>query len=200
MAGEVEALSLVWDLLKTLVSGPVAVRHDFFKDHVEPLQAKMADIHKDYISGFQEIRRHLKDQSEPASDLIEFLKERRRAYDHERVLALQVANELEMVRKVGINSDLLELVKGYCESILKYFSASASMAGFTWYSGFIDTVETWIKSGYGSMGESVWREVGYSSKPREELLAAVDSVLDERLPQAFAKVSGLYALLLARLL
>ena len=184
-------------MVKTLVSGPATQKREFFTNHVEPLEKRIEQIHKDYMEGFQEIRRHLKDGTAPTSDLMDFLKERRRVGESERFLARDLAQEMDKARKTGMNLDLWTAVMDYCNSILKYLSATASVGGFSWYTNFIHSVESAIRVG---VGRNVWHRMAYSNDAQADLLNAVDDTLDHHLPRAFESVSASYANLRARLL
>jgi TIR domain len=205
MSAETTVFKLLRDMISALERGYVAEKKAFFEAHVEPLHQRMVEIHKDYVAGFQEIARHLKERTTPPSKLLDFLKERRRLYEHERRLAQDLARELGHARKAGISDDLWRSVQNYSEAIMEYFSATAKVGGFTWYSEFLRGVEGAIRAGFGeaharALGEDVWREAGFSGHPRIDLLHAVELTLDHDLPRAFQKISSSYAILRARLL
>jgi hypothetical protein len=196
MAVDAAVYKMVWDMIWDFARGYSARKKDFFENHIEPLQQKMIAIHKDYVSGFQEISRHLRDGSKPASELVEFLKERRRDYEHERTQARDLAAELENVRKAGINDDRWREVEQYCDAIVAYFSASADVGSISWYSDFVRAIESSIRAGLND----VYPGAGFSGNPRTDLLEAIKDALDRGLPRAFQKVSSSYAVLRARFL
>jgi hypothetical protein len=191
---------LLWQMLVGLVNGYSAQRRNFFEDHVEPLQNKMLEIHKDYITGFEELRRRLKDRTPPTDDLLEFLRERRRDYEFQRQLSRDLALELEKRRSRVVNKELWMAVEDYCGAVSGYFFESAQVGGLSWYSYFIHQVEFRTSIGYGDHYD-VWQSpMGISNPADHDLLETVDSVLDKGLPRAFERISKAYAVLRARLL
>ena len=104
-------------MLAGLVNGYASQKRTLFEDHVEPLQNRVVEIHKDYITGFEEVRRHLKDRTRPTDDLIEFLRDRRRDYEYHRQLTRDLAVELEKRRGRVINDEIWMAVEEYCRAI-----------------------------------------------------------------------------------
>jgi hypothetical protein len=187
----------LWNVVSELVKGHGTQKKEFFQNHIEPLQDRVLRIHQDYIAGFEEVRRLIKDDSKPSEEIIEFLLERRREYDSQRQLSRHMAEEIEKAKKLPIDKKLLEAVSNYCDSIVEYFNASASIAGVSWYTEFIDNVR--FQSSLRTV-DVVWKGSGISGNPRSDLLESVDIVLDKFLPMAFDKVSAMYAALRAQLL
>jgi hypothetical protein len=184
-------------MLSTIVGGYRKGRREFFEKHIEPLQHRMTEIHKDYIAGFQEARQHIRDDVAPEGSLIEFLKERRRDYECERQLSHSLADELDKAHRSGIRGETWEAVKRYCGSAVDYFSAGAEISGLSWYSDFLSMVEQWVID-----GTEVWTGPARSieGQPLKDLLSRLELLLDKRLPEAFATMTRNYAELRARLL
>lgn len=180
-----------------LAGGNLGTDPKFFATQVEPLQEKIIEIHKDYIAGFEEIRKHLKDNTRPPSELLDFLKHRRRLYEYEHFMLRDLTLELQKAQATMPTQNLWVALNDYCIAVLAYLSATGRIGGFTWFTQFLKFVQMVIDHGYGYDGEDVWSEVGFSGHPRQELLAVVDGILDQGLPQGFAKVSASYARLKA---
>ena len=47
---ETGILKLLWDMVHALIKGHHAKKREFFKDHVEPLQTRIVEVHKDYVA------------------------------------------------------------------------------------------------------------------------------------------------------
>jgi hypothetical protein len=88
------AVKTIWDMLINLLQADSNNKKSFFENHVEPLQEKLTQVHKDYIKGFQEAQKYLRDGSVPPMTLLDFLKERRRDYQPERQLVESTAAEI----------------------------------------------------------------------------------------------------------
>jgi hypothetical protein len=52
---------IIWELVTQLISGYEREKANLFVNHVEPLQQRMLQVHKDYIAGFEEVEVMLKD-------------------------------------------------------------------------------------------------------------------------------------------
>jgi hypothetical protein len=91
--------TLVWNMITKLVGAYGAQKKGFFTTHVEPLQVQLLSIHRDYISGFEEARKIIRENAAPDVDVWEFLRERRRDKEAERDLTRSLAAELEKVRR-----------------------------------------------------------------------------------------------------
>ena len=181
-------------MLSGLVHGYNARRKDYFQTHVEPLQQMITTVHKDYVVGFEKARNHLRDDSAPPEQLFEFLRERRRDYVCDRQLARDLASELQKVSKSGIKGDTWRAVEQYCNSIIRYFSAGASVSGYSWYTDFLNNAQSLAKF---NLSSGIWFTSAISGNPRSKLLQQLDYILDEELPGAFADVSKSYAQLKA---
>jgi hypothetical protein len=107
---------------------------------------------------------------------------------------------MDKAHQTGISKDLWGTVNDYACSILRYLSATGKVGGFTWYTTFVQGVEDAIRLGFGDVGETVWREAGIGGNPRQDLISAIDSVLDIELPKAFESVSKSYAAVRVRFL
>jgi hypothetical protein len=197
MVDPIAVTQFVLGKLEGIIKAYSSQKRDLFVDHIEPLQEKMIAIHKDYISGFQEVRGLIKNDARPSGEIIEFLRERRREYDSQRQLSRHLAEEIEKAKKLPLDKKLLETVSAYCDSIVEYLNASSSMGAISWYSHFIDNVR--FRSGL-ERENNIWEEKSISGNPRDDLLGIIDTVLDKLLPRAFDKINATYAALRVKLL
>lgn len=188
--------ALLWRLIGDLLHTYIGQREKVFDDHVQPLQERLAAIHVDYISGFEEVRRHLADATTPPLNVVEFLRERRRDQACERELARCVARELRKVRKFGIGEDGKKAVDAYCRAIIHYFHTGSDIGGMSWYSHFLEFLEQFIQEGR----EDVWKPLPIHGDPRAYFLEEIDLLLDKRLPRAFERVAKSYARIRTELL
>jgi len=121
----ISGLKLVWDVLVGLVQGYETGEKEFFATHVEPLHQRMLTIHKDYVAGFEEAKRYLKNNESPPSAVIEFLEQRRRDYVLERELAEKLAEELASAERRLVRDDVWTSLREYCRAVVNYFSAAS---------------------------------------------------------------------------
>lgn len=194
--GSIAIATLLWNMLSGLAQGYATQRKNFFEHHVEPLQSRMGQIHQDYIAGFEEVRHPLKNGTTPPDEVIEFLRERRRDYEHERQLSQHLAVELEKARKPFISPELWDAVNDYCHAIVEYFDASANLEGTSLYTQFIQMMLDQSYTGAKDVGQTS----SIDSNSRRFLVERIDIILNRRLPKSFSKVSASYAVLRARLL
>ncbi len=187
---------LLWQMLQGLVNGYASQKRNFVRDHVDPLQDKVMEIHKDYISGFEETRRLLKDDTAPQEDLIEFLRARRRDYEMHRQLSRDLAEELGKTRRRVISNENWEAVEEYCRAVVDYFTEGALFAHQTWYTRYLNGVEDFTRRG----ADHVWAAGAVAGSRKHDLLDEADRILDQQLPRAFGRVSKAYAVLRRRLL
>jgi hypothetical protein len=111
-------IRLIYDMVMDLIKGCTTQKASLFQSHIEPLQLRILEIHKEYIQGFSTLRKCLKERLEPPSTVLEFLKERRREYAMQRDLMKNLAKELENVKRLAIREDILIAISKYCEAIL----------------------------------------------------------------------------------
>jgi hypothetical protein len=189
-------VKIVWDMLVGLIQGYSKRQADLFQQHVEPLHARMQEIHKDYLKGFVELRAHLTDRSVPPAHIIEFLKDRRREYAAERDLADKLSKELEKADLLTANDSVATAVKEYCRAITRYFSSASEIGGLSWYTDFIQDVEARVRLEI----RDVWGTLAISGNPRRELLEKVDWTLNEGLAKALSPVNAYYAVLRTKLI
>jgi hypothetical protein len=195
----ISTAELLWNLLKAMISGYSENKKNLFNTHVEPIQAQIVKIHKDYLAGFGEIRQRLKDGSKPPLELIEFLRQRRSDYEIERQLVRQLAGQLKDAHRRAISGRDWKRVETYCQSIVQYFSASSSIGcvgGYSWFTGFLETVEFKAKLS----GGNPWQDMSISGNPADDLLKGVECALYEELPAAFERICRSYGELRAELL
>jgi hypothetical protein len=192
----IPGIKLVWDLMTGLISEYEAEKKGLFAAHVEPLRDKMHAIHKDYIAGFEEVKRHLENNNAPPSEVIEFLEERRRDFLTERELATELARALHNAERRVVRGAVWDSVRAYCQAILTYFSATSDVAEISWYSDFLAMLRSRARLGVAEG----WHVGGISGNPRDELLRAVKELLDVRLPAAFSPINKQYAILRTQLL
>ena len=181
----------LWDMLVGLVRGYESGKKDLFTSHIEPLHDRMMEIHKDYISGFEEVRSLLESKSAPTNDILQFLKDRRRDYLADRVLAQKLSEELLNAERRVVRNQAWESVSSYCTAIQKYFIATSGVGGISWYSSLLDSIEEKLRM--GNIDSLIWTPMQIGGNPREILLQEVNAILDIGLPKALSPISTYYA-------
>lgn len=197
--GVIPALKLIWDLIVGTLKGYKSSRATLLKDHIDPLHDRVLRVHKDYMSGFSEARRMLADFEKPTASTIQFLRERRNAYQGEHDLSERLAIALSRERPSLAGDELWSLLGTYCKSIVTYFNQATPLGRFTWYEGFIDQAEQ--KLHLGLDGKDIWFDpTVHDRDPRQDLLHEIDDILNRWLPNALAEVNTAYADLRRKLL
>ncbi len=192
MSSMIPGISLVWKMVTELVNGYSSDKKDILTIHVEPIHSTMLEIHKDYISGFQDALKHIKNKEIPPSQVIEFLKQRRRDYEAQRDLAEKLALEFDAAPRRVIGTDTWANIKGFCSAVVDYFIADSNVTGLSWYSFLIDDVESKVNSG---LYTSVWDTGAIYGDPRHELEKGINQALNVGLPEALSRINRYYAAL-----
>lgn len=196
MPDAISGIKLVWDLLTGLVRGYETGKKELFNSHIEPLHQRMLAIHKDYLAGFQEVKRHLENNETPPSEIIEFLEQRRRDYVAERDLVEKLAEELASAERRLVRDEVWTNLREYCRAVINYFSAACEIGGISWYTDFLHSVKAKTNAGF----TDVWSSLAISGNARRDLLKQVRDVLDVGLPRALGPINTYYAVLRSRLL
>jgi hypothetical protein len=185
-------LKVVGDLLTGAIRGYESGKKQLFKTHIEPLHDMILAIHKDYIKGFEEAKRHLEDKTTPPGSVVEFLEERRRDYLDQRDMAAALAEALANAERRPVRGDAWETLKAFCEAVSNYFSSGTGLGGYSWYSEFMESVK--FKSKLRS-SPNVWDAPFISNDARKELLEDAGNILNTRLPGALSRINTYYAML-----
>lgn len=194
----------VFELLFGLLGAYDKQKKKLFVDHVAPIQKKMRLIHKDYIEGFTEVKRHLEDRTKPPSELISFLEDRRRDYEIDRDLVDQLAKSLQNAERRPVRPAAWDSIKRYCTAVRLYFDPTSGNAAYfahpTWYTSFI----CMLKHNVATARPNVWSDLTISGDPkgdraRQDLLNLAIITLRD-LPEFFKPINAIYADLRAKLL
>jgi len=196
MVEAISVIELLWKMIEELIKGQGSQKKELFENHIEPLQNRVIEIHNDYVSGFEEVRFHLRENKKPPEELIEFLLARRRDYEYNREMTRALATELAKIRRAGLRNDNLAAVENYANAVLDYLSAPSLATSLTWYTRFIEQVRWNMEMGL----DDVWKIEYMSGLPHQELLESVDYVLNHGLPSSFKDLSTAYANLRTRFL
>lgn len=185
-------ISLVWDVLVSLIKGYETGKKDLFNSHIEPLHNRILAIHKDYMDGFEEAKSILENQDTPTSEIIKFLEQRRRDYLADRDLAQKLSEELSKAERRIVQDNVWTSVREYCQAVRNYFYATSEVGGISWYTDFLGAVKGKLK--VGIKGADLWTPAGISGSPRRDLLIKIKSVLDTGLPNALSPINTYYAI------
>lgn len=63
----------IFDLLVNCIKGYEAGKQQLFNLHVEPIQKKIDEIHKDYLKSFTQVKLSLNKKEVPTIELLVFL-------------------------------------------------------------------------------------------------------------------------------
>ncbi len=193
----IPGISLVWRMIVGLIGGYESQKKGLFEAHVEPLHQRMMAIHKDYIDGFEEVKRYLDNRKTPPSTVIEFLEQRRRDYLCERELVEKIAEALQRAERRCVRDEVWSFLRTYCQDIIAYFYATSEVGGISWYTDFIGIVKSRMKANMPDVWDT---SMSITDGGRADLLNTVQKILDSRLPDAFSRINTYYAILRTRLL
>lgn len=189
------------NLLFRLVQAYADRKANLFRNHVEPLQNHVLQIHDDYVRGFTQLRDHLRRRTMPPQEVVGFLKDRRRDLDARRDLVSNLSAGLAQAKKRGISLSVWEVLSEYCDAVLSYLESSGGMAAVSWYSGFIEDIELNIRLQQeypdSRRHRNAWDPTGIAGDPAGDLLNNAETTLDLYLPKALSRVNQAYARLRA---
>jgi hypothetical protein len=195
---------LVWDMIAGLLGAHDKNKVDLFNNHVEPLQQRVALIHKNYTQAFLELRSGLRSGDFKLTDAVRFLEQRRQDFQYERDLATKVAARLSDAERRPVRADAWSDVQKYCIAIDHYLSSPYDLHRTTFFTSLLETAMR-----EGERTASNYRfvrtieELQAESTPQlvsREFAVRVDALIDHVLPQAIATVNDAYARLRALLL
>ncbi|ELG4788199.1 hypothetical protein ABMY12_22215 [Vibrio vulnificus] len=189
----------VFDLLVSCVKGYENGKQQLFNLHVEPIQQKIDEIHKDYLKSFTEVRRSLDKKEVPTAELLDFLEERRIELLAQRELTKALACELQQADRRLIGPKTWKCFIEYCNSVEAYFHTGNAPSGYSWYSDFIRFMKVSRKA---NLQDIYFTKLDgcFGNDPRTDLIAEIDFVLERKLPTALKKVQSNYAKLRSSLL
>ncbi|GLX86958.1 hypothetical protein tloyanaT_32110 [Thalassotalea loyana] len=154
-------------------------------------------IHKDYISAFIEIRKNLKDKEVPATELLDFLEDRKHEFLAQRKMAKAIAEELKNAeRRIVWNSAWISF-EGFCDSIIDYLGDSNSISNASWYTDFINFMKV---SRLGGLEAKFFDRNVFGNDPRVDIIEHINILVDSRLPKKLETVQERYAELRIHLL
>lgn len=189
----------IFDLLVNCIKGYEAGKQQLFNLHVEPIQKKIDEIHKDYLESFTQVRLALNKKEVPTIELLFFLEERRVELLAQRELTKALACELQKADRRLIPPNTWKIFIEYCKSVELYFSTGNAPSLNSWYSDFIRFMKV---SRYANLQDIYFSDLNscFGNDPRIDLIAEIDFLLGEKLPTALKKVQSNYAKLRSSLL
>ncbi|KUO23404.1 hypothetical protein AVO51_17410 [Vibrio cholerae] len=195
----VQAMKQIFDLLMNCIQGYENGKQQLFNLHVEPIQQKIDEIHKDYLKSFTQVRRSLDKKEVPTLQLLDFLEERRVELLVQRELTKALARELQKTDRRPIGPKTWKCFVEYCESVEAYFDTGNGPSKYSWYSDFIRFMKVSRKV---NLHNIYFTELdgGFGNDPRKDLIKEIDFVLEKKLPVALKKVQSNYAKLRSSLL
>jgi len=192
-------LQFVWGAVVSLVQGYESGKQQFFANHLEPLHQRMLVIHKDYLAGFAEAKRYIDSSERPTVEVVSFLRQRRRDLVAERNLAQALSLELGSAERRIVRDEVWDGLQMYCHAVCRYLGGSSSVGGLSWYSEFIDCVESRMRL-YYIKDSAIWTPGGFRDSTKSELAEWIAIAIDRELPTAFDPINKHYAFLRTRLL
>lgn len=189
----------IFDLLVNCVKGYEKGKQQLFNLHVEPIQLKIDEIHKDYLKSFTQVKQSLDKKEVPTAELLDFLEERRIEFLAQRELTKALACELQKTDRRLIGPKTWKCFIEYLESVEAYFYTGNAPGGYSWYSDFIRFMKVSRKA---NMQDVYFARLDgcFGNDPRKDLIADIDFILERKLPVALKKVQSNYAKLRSSLL
>lgn len=189
----------IFDLLVNCVKGYEEGKQQLFNLHVEPIQLKIDEIHKDYLKSFTQVKQSLNKKEVPTTELLDFLEERRIEFLAQRELTKALASELQKADRRLVGPKTWKCFIEYFESVEDYFYTGNAPGGYSWYSDFIHFMRVSRKANMQDVYFSKLHDC-FGSDPRKDLIVDIDFILERKLPVALKKVQSNYAKLRSSLL
>ncbi|EKO3802557.1 hypothetical protein ACP6IB_26990 [Vibrio harveyi] len=189
----------VFSLMVNGIKGYEKGKQQLFNFHVEPIQEKINEIHKDYLTSFMQVRKSLDKEEVPTLELLNFLEERRNELLTQRELTKALAVELQNADRRLVGPKAWQYFNDYCKSVEDYFNAGNAPSRFSWYSDFIRFMKS---SRQANLQDIYFSKLNgcFGNDPRQDLIAEIDVVLTKKLPEALKQVHTNYAKLRSSLL
>jgi len=207
---------VVWDLVRGLISSYEREREDLFIKHVDPLQTRILAIHKDYVTGLEDVRIRLLNAEMSIDDILEFLSIRRRSFLAERNLAKHVAEKLRAAERRPVRGEAWAALSDYCEAIGAYLSRPYEFESRSVFTHLLREtrkaseidfsrtlfdpeelrqIDHWERTGQIDR----WEEVRKGTlpiqgpAPRDLLRFRIEGMLDDMLPSAMNDINSAYS-------
>lgn len=188
-----ELIGLATNFAKNYEKG----KNQLFSNHVEPLKQNIHQAHDDYLRAFLEARKSLQHREVPASEILDFLEERRHSLAAQRDLTRALAAALQQADRRIVTPNAWQAFQKFSEASLNYFVAADSIAGSSWYTDFIHFMKV---SRIVGMESKFFDHNVFGNDPRTDLINHITIIVDKRLPSKLNDVNLLYAELRSSLL
>jgi hypothetical protein len=182
---------------------PTEERRKFFNEHIEPVQRRMEEIHKDYTRAFLKAIEGLRER-EALGDVVTVLKAERPIALAQRTDARTFLNNLVQERlshRPLKKDEPFQLFYTYVQAVESYLSAASPLApGQTWYSYFINTFSDLVASGQDPFTYSQYAISGYESDAPYQAQIQLERAVSDLMPEAWSRLANSYGALKARFL
>jgi hypothetical protein len=192
----------IFNLIDRLLSKKIEDRKRFFEEHIEPSFHMIEAIHNDYMCTFNELSKMIAGEEWTTERIADWLKKRKLEYESQRTRIHSLPTELEysdFYKKAAASISkkdlgIYEASFEFTERIVSYFTLSNTLTASTWYTGFIEILESKARR------DSVTR-MELNTKPRQLVTSRLRShdrdlpknLVNEYLPKKFKAVCDQYA-------
>lgn len=184
-------------VLTTIISGYESEKNKLFNNHVDPLMKNIERIHNDYLDAFIKIRKDLKHKEVPATELLDFLEERKHELVAQRRMAKTIAEELKSAERRIVRNQAWSSFEGFCNSVIEYLGDSNSISNPSWYTEFIRVMKN---SRHAGIEAKFFDYNAFGNNPRTDIIEHINILVDHRLPRKLENIQKRYAELRSYLL
>jgi arginyl-tRNA--protein-N-Asp/Glu arginylyltransferase len=182
---------------------PSEERRRFFNDHIEPVQRRMEEIHKDYTKAFLAAIAGLAARASLDEVVAVLSAERPFALaqrEEVRIFLNSLARERARHRPIK-KDEPFRLFYEYVLAVESYLSAASPlMPGQTWYSYFISTFSRLVADGINPFTYNRYGIAGYESSAPDQARALLEIAVSDLMPEGWSRLATAYAELKARFL
>lgn len=184
-------------VLTKIISGYESEKNKLFNNHVDPLMKDIERIHDDYLDAFIKIRKDLKHKEVPATELLDFLEERKHELVAQRRMAKTIAEELKSAERRIVRNQAWSSFEGFCNSVIDYLGDSNSISNASWYTEFIRVMKNSRQAGIES---KFFDFNAFGNNPRADIIEHINILVEHRLPRKLGTIQKRYAELRSYLL
>lgn len=182
---------------------PAEERRRFFNEHVEPVQRRMEEIHKDYTKAFLKAIEGLRERN-ALNDVVTILKAERPIALAQRTDAATFLQKLVQERlshRPLKKDEPFQLFYAYVQAVESYLSAASPLApGQTWYSYFISTFSDLVARGQDPFTYGQYAISGHESSAPQQAQIQLERAVSDLMPKAWSQLANAYGGLKARFL
>jgi hypothetical protein len=164
----------------------------FFEEHVNPVFHQMERIHRDYVDGIGGLLQKMRTGELPPRELYEWLEQKRRELESERIDARNFDEELNLSSfyQSTMGSEIGGALSDFVKAVTDYFLTPDSLYKLSFYSDFSIQLKMMVQS-----TEAVQKRMSkefYDTKFVKDFYGSLERTLNTHLPKKWDQVSVSY--------